>query len=538
MKLTKREKVLSIFLSIILIGYVYVYFIIGPQMTKLKGLKKDIQTFQSQIEKSEKIVASKDRIEKEYNKLKGEVSLIEKKFFSSTEQENIIVLLNEMLKDSALKVSAIDFSELKTEDVKEYTLDVITVHLPFEGSYDALLDFIKKIREYEKKIIVNGLHIENSKDGNLSGSIYLDFYSLPDKANNDYMNEYFSNHESGKENPFIPFDGFIWSDDQLEDEYLTEDNGQAFIAEKKFVLNKVLLNGFEKLNTFFVGTPKKVYGKISRDIKSREGKYALKLEYDFLRPRENSQANVVYEGKKVLISKQAENIGIWVYAFEKSNHKIGITLKDSKGKIYTVLLTNQIDWVGWNNIEAVLPIEIAYPAEVQRIYVESVNFDNKTKGILLFDRLEVTYPSALIYNTNSSSNKQFTVNNTKDIEYKVQSGDTIFSIAKKFYNDYEKRELIKQYNNILDVKNISVGQILRIPKVNVNKDNSKSYEQTSKENNAEVIYYKVQPNDTIFSISKKFYGNYSKRNLIIEYNHIKDPTDIKVGQVIYIPKIQ
>lgn len=502
-------------------------------MAKLKELKENIQTFQSQIEKSETMAASKDKIEKEYNKLNGDISFIEKRFFSSTEQEHIIVLLNEMLNDTVLEVSSIDFSEIREEKIKNYTVDAITVHLPFKGSYDALLSFMKKIREYEKKIIVNGLHIENSQDGNLSGAIYLDFYSLPNTSNDDYLKKYFTSGETGKENPFSPFDGFIWEDDDFTEDYI-----QASTVEEQVSYNKVLLNGFEKLNTFFVGTPKKVFGKISRDINSKEGKYALKLEYDFLRPREHSQANVVYEGTKALISKQAESIGIWAYAFEKSDHKIGIALKDSKGKIYTILLANQIDWIGWNNIESGMPIEIAYPVEIQRIYVESVNYDNKTKGTLLFDRLEATYPKVLLYNADNmnSSNKKFISHDTKDIVYKVQSGDTIFSIAKKFYNDYTKRGLITQYNNILDAENIFVGQILRIPNVNGNQDNSKTNEITPKD--SEAIQYTVQPNDTIFSISKKFYGDYDKRNLIIEYNNIKDPTNIRAGQVLYIPKTQ
>nr|WP_243183251.1 LysM peptidoglycan-binding domain-containing protein [Anaerosolibacter carboniphilus] len=48
--------------------------------------------------------------------------------------------------------------------------------------------------------------------------------------------------------------------------------------------------------------------------------------------------------------------------------------------------------------------------------------------------------------------------------------------------------------------------------------------------------YEVQKGDTIFSICKKLYGDYSKRNLILEYNNITSPNDIRVGQILIVPK--
>lgn len=548
MIITKLRKIPILFLIVGILGYGYFHFIISPQISTFNALKDNIKKYQSEIKKSEVIIASKDKINMEFENVNKDILPIKKGFFSSLEQEQIIVLLNEMLDNTMLQVSSMDFSEFRKEEIKKYKLQAITVNLPFQGSYDALLDFMKKIREYEKNIIVKGLRIETNESGELSGNIFLDFYSLSNGMDSAYLAKYFNNSESGKENPFMPFDGFI--ENNFDES--TVNNTETSLT--KPVSKKVVLNGFESLTTFFVGSPKKVVGNIARDTNSVQGKYSARLEYDFLRGRMNSIGNVVYEGKKVLITKQAENIGVWVYAFEKSNHRIGIILKDAKGKTYKIPLSNEINWLEWKSIEAALPLEIAYPAEVQRIYVESIEFDNKTKGVLLFDKLEATYPNVLPYTTNTIISENINPikntpipQNTNATQYTVLKGDTIFSIANKFYNDYTKRHLITEYNNIGNSGDIYVGQVLYIPNptTNVNKqvsqDTKKEEPQNKKEKEPQKLEaspYEVQPKDTIFSISKKFYNDYSKRYLIMEYNNIQDPNDIKVGQVIYIPKSQ
>lgn len=56
------------------------------------------------------------------------------------------------------------------------------------------------------------------------------------------------------------------------------------------------------------------------------------------------------------------------------------------------------------------------------------------------------------------------VNNTNDFAvHKVQSGETLSAIAKKYLGDANKYQSIASYNNISNPDKISVGQEIKIP---------------------------------------------------------------------------
>ncbi|QXM06006.1 hypothetical protein [Crassaminicella indica] len=275
-------------------------------------------------------------------------------------------------------MSSFDFSALRKED----SLDVITVTLPFHATYEHFMLFLKKIREYKRKIIINTININNMTNEKLSGIIILDFYSL---HNEQYKDENFTvlyKNQAIKENPFEHFKAY--------DEKLNKNCIEEKITHSKTILKK-LLYGFESSNTIFVGNPKEITGKLCKDYVSKEGKYSLIISYDFFKPRKKNQGNILLDAERILLKKPVENIGVWVYAFEKSNHKIGIVIIDERAKNYNIYLTNQINWTGWKYLKCNIPSDIVYPTKLQRIYVESSDFDKKLSGKFRFDALEAIY---------------------------------------------------------------------------------------------------------------------------------------------------
>lgn len=118
------------------------------------------------------------------------------------------------------------------------------------------------------------------------------------------------------------------------------------------------------------------------------------------------------------------------------------------------------------------------------------------KAILEYKNIPYTAPSTVITDT-----------------YKVQSGDTLYSISKKL--DTTVTEL-KKLNN-LSSNMLSVGQVLKIPAKTVDI--------------GETDIYQVQAGDTLYSIARKY--NISV-NELKNLNNLVDNT-LSIGQILKVP---
>lgn len=103
---------------------------------------------------------------------------------------------------------------------------------------------------------------------------------------------------------------------------------------------------------------------------------------------------------------------------------------------------------------------------------------------------------------------------TGPVEYIVQEGDTLYSIARRFGVDMEE---LARVNNIADPSTIYAGQRLIIP--------------GGRATPARQLYY-VQPGDTLTSIAQRFGVSLQA---LMEANNITDPDQIYAGQVLRIP---
>ena len=101
------------------------------------------------------------------------------------------------------------------------------------------------------------------------------------------------------------------------------------------------------------------------------------------------------------------------------------------------------------------------------------------------------------------------------ITYKVVSGDTLYSIAKKYNTTVND---IKNLNNLTS-NTLSIGQILKI----------KSSEKEISSNN--YLTYKVVSGDSLYSIAKKYNTTV---NAIKNLNNITSNL-LQIGQVLKIP---
>ncbi len=109
-------------------------------------------------------------------------------------------------------------------------------------------------------------------------------------------------------------------------------------------------------------------------------------------------------------------------------------------------------------------------------------------------------------------------------EYIVQSGDTLSSIARRFFGANADWRVIANANGITDPNTLFVGQKLRIPT------------GASPAPSSAPATYTVQPGDTLSAIARRFFGANGDWRVIANANGISDPASLAVGQVLTIPK--
>lgn len=135
----------------------------------------------------------------------------------------------------------------------------------------------------------------------------------------------------------------------------------------------------------------------------------------------------------------------------------------------------------------------------------------------------------------------------KDLIHKVDSGDDLFTLAKKYYDD--PKQWMKIYNANIDIiydrNSLPVGKELIIPKARVidtvySKDASPPEEITSIPQSKKTVNGKrhvVQQGDTLYKLSRQYYGN--TENWILIYNANKgrlgDNNTLYVGQELIVP---
>lgn len=248
MKVTKREQILLVALLIVLLVYGFYNFVYTKQIQKISELKASRDTYSQKWEQAKVKIASKEKRDEQYISLNSKILIETDMLFPEIEQEEVIVTLDKMLKESNLEAEVLDFvavssvkesvdtdktsiNELEklvsefngttikddsekvntekdnTKKINTDTLQIsskykMQVTLNFKGSYDELISFIQKVEYYDKKIIINNININETESSDIAGSIIIEFSGIPKLNDNDKFQWDFK-EPSGKGNPFL-----------------------------------------------------------------------------------------------------------------------------------------------------------------------------------------------------------------------------------------------------------------------------------------------------------------------------------------------
>ncbi len=123
-------------------------------------------------------------------------------------------------------------------------------------------------------------------------------------------------------------------------------------------------------------------------------------------------------------------------------------------------------------------------------------------------------------------------------KYIVKEGDTLFTIADKYYqNGYMYTEIAKA-NNLASVDQIETGQVLEIPKVDTKTQSlgTGGGNTTIWGPRIEGDKYTVTEGDWLSTIAGRAYGDIMAFDKIAKANNISNPDLIEPGTVLTIPR--
>ncbi|MFZ5353577.1 MAG: hypothetical protein ACOZCL_12765 [Bacillota bacterium] len=262
MKLSKREKTLLAILLIIGLSFLYYNYMLTPQLSRISELRLKLEEQQNNVNVANMQMSKDNQVYKDYKILNAKVEQMTSRFFHMIVPESYVLFMDDMIKSSGIEASSISFSEItlgipsekkeEEEDKKvdpdiqrmlneimgkstgetdnssantdgtdskgaeaankenAYGLEHISATLNIEGTYFEIVDFMKKIEIFDKKILINSLNLTSNETGSITGSIVLDFYAMPklNIVDEDYANWTFEN-DFGKDNPFSSYSGYV-----------------------------------------------------------------------------------------------------------------------------------------------------------------------------------------------------------------------------------------------------------------------------------------------------------------------------------------
>lgn len=222
-----------------------------------------------------------------------------------------------------------------------------------------------------------------------------------------------------------------------------------------------------------------------------------------------------------------------------------------------------------------------YVTNQLKSFLKSLNLDteeNQSKLSMVLGALIILVIGILVFNYFNKPNPALgpsqQIENAQDVspdnlpgKYIIKEGDTLFSIAEKYYKDGYKFDELANANNLEDPNSLQAGQVLNIPLLAtspspsaVSESIAESSEKPSETPSpsqtpqpspgTETLSpqnsvwgsaitgdsYTVVEDDWLSKIADRAYGDANAYDKIAQANNIQDPDLIYPGQVLTIPR--
>jgi tetratricopeptide (TPR) repeat protein len=117
----------------------------------------------------------------------------------------------------------------------------------------------------------------------------------------------------------------------------------------------------------------------------------------------------------------------------------------------------------------------------------------------------------------------------------VRKGESLSIIAKRYYGDDKKIDIIRRFNNMEKTTRVKPGKIVLIPNIHGTKVPAQPSAAAKK--NTYFVWHTISQGQSISELAYLYYGDYKQFHIIARYNDMDDATRINVGDQIKVPKV-
>lgn len=203
MKIDEKEKLMIFILAVSLLLVFFILFLVPSMQDEREELLREKAELEEKIEE----VKGEGNVINDYKLLNMKIGAFLKSYFRSTKQEEIIIVVDDLLKTTGIEAQAISFSEggnLEQPLLQKYPC--VGVSFNFNASAENYFNFLKTVGNYYKKILVEEIAMTDAEDNdNFTGTIKLQFLQINSGTGEQ---GYLTNDipvDKGKDNPFSDF---------------------------------------------------------------------------------------------------------------------------------------------------------------------------------------------------------------------------------------------------------------------------------------------------------------------------------------------
>lgn len=264
--LTRREFILVAIMIIAIEGYLLFTYFIQPAYTGYISAKAVLQSKQALLDSLKADYSKKPEMDKEIQKLDGQLTDIKKQIPAYLSQEEVILLLDGLSGKDGLAVQSISFQNAASLPLKAITsgkkpdeagnkgiapvptvLDQ-NIGITFTGSYDQIYGFLKDIEGSLRKVAVKGMTLQRNSGNELSGQMMLDFISYWDGNKGQEPFTMAAAPIPGKVSLFEQYPGYSASAEQASPKMKTDVQADFYLLINSYLNNsaKVVLMNYYK----------------------------------------------------------------------------------------------------------------------------------------------------------------------------------------------------------------------------------------------------------------------------------------------------